>query len=123
MAKTYAAFYVKDETMENDAVDSNMFKTLVDNIKTLGEKHSFDDIKELAKRLNAVNVTEFTQEYLVHGLSKIINGEPLKFEMLGDCIFNEFAPELNATLWQSGYNSLNEMRRAAFAGKNYIQCL
>ena len=53
----------------------------------------------------------------ISGLTKIVNGKPIRSKAVLDSLFNTFAPELNAGLAQAGYNSLAEMRTAIAKGE------
>ena len=59
---------------------------------------------------------EFAQRYATGALTKIINGEPITNKTMLDSLFNTYAPAFNATLEQTGYNSIMQMKDAAAHG-------
>ena len=59
---------------------------------------------------------EFVQRYATGALTKIINGEPITNKTMLDSLFNTYAPAFNATLEQTGYNSVMQMKDAAAHG-------
>lgn len=71
------------------------------------------------------SATEFGQKYAVGALTKIINGEPITNTTMADSLFNGFAPALELTAFQSGFNSVMEMKTALCAGNvniaNFLQ--
>lgn len=60
--------------------------------------------------------TEFLQRYATGALTKIINGEAITDKTMLDSLFNTYAPAFNATLEQTGYNSIQQMKDAAANG-------
>ena len=145
----YAAFYVpsKPAVIEEDVAwhrkITNWFTGAMDNVVksfTLTEEElaqektrlgafqkRLDNLKELALKMDRVNATRQTQEYAAAALTYIINEEPLNAPILLDALFNTYAPALNATLGQTGYNSIVEMVNAVRSGTinvpNFIQGL
>lgn len=126
---TYAAFYIPKENLLNQVADAkivqkteNMLSQAVNSAK---EKISNFDIKSVAKNMTLQSATEFGQKYAVGALTKIINGEPITNTTMADSLFNGFAPALGLTAFQSGFNSVMEMKSALCAGKvnvaNFLQ--
>ena len=126
---TYAAIYIKPEKPKAGIVDAvkattiqgqlkQAFNTAKNNIKNF-------DLKGFANNLTLEGVTDFTQKYATAGLTKIINGEPITNQSMMDGLFNGFAPAIDMTAVQMGYNSVKEMQVAVKNGNinvaNFMQ--
>jgi len=116
----YAAFYIpKEEPQKKLANQKLVQKTgnlLQQSISNAKQKISNIDIKGMAKNITLQSATEFTQKYAVGALTTIINNEPVTNQTMLDALFNGFAPALELTAFQSGYNSLMQMRTAVIGG-------
>ena len=131
MAKTYAAFYLPQEEKEIALPNQKNVDRISNQLIGLKQKFSFtfsdDECREMARNIDLQSTTEFTQKYAVGALTKIMNGEPVTNKTMLDSLFNTYAPALNASLAQTGFNSLVEMRNAAQAGNinvaNFVQGL
>ena len=131
MAKTYAAFYLPQEEKELTLPNQKNVDRISNQLIGLKQKFSFtfsdDECREMARNIDLQSTTEFTQKYAVGALTKIMNGEPVTNKTMLDSLFNTYAPALNASLAQTGFNSLVEMRNAAQAGNinvaNFVQGL
>lgn len=126
---TYASIYIKTDKPKNEMVNAvksttiqgqlkQAFNTAKNNIKNF-------DLKNFANNLTLEGVKDFTQKYAVAGLTKIINGEPITNQTMLDGLFNGFAPALDMTAVQTGFNSVMEMRNAIQSGNinvaNFVQ--
>ncbi|MGN0031153.1 MAG: phage baseplate protein [Candidatus Gastranaerophilaceae bacterium] len=126
---TYAAIYIKPDKPKAGIVDAvkattiqgqlkQAFNTAKNNIKNF-------DLKGFANNLTLEGVTDFTQKYATAGLTKIINGEPITNQSMMDGLFNGFAPAIDMTAVQMGYNSVKEMQVAVKNGNinvaNFMQ--
>lgn len=126
---TYASLYIKPDKPKNEIVNAvksttiqgelkQAFNTAKNNIKNF-------DLKNFANNLTLEGVTDFTQKYATAGLTKIINGEPITNETMLNALFNGYAPALDMTAVQMGYNSIVEMKNAIKSGNinvaNFIQ--
>ena len=126
---TYAAIYIKPDKPKTSPIDSvkattiqgqlkQAFNTAKNNIKNF-------DIKSFANNLTLEGATEFTQKYATAGLTKIINGEPITSESMMEGLFNGYAPAMDMTAVQLGYNSIKSMQNAVKAGNinvaNFMQ--
>lgn len=126
---TYAALYIKPDTPKKSPLDSvkattiqgqlkQAFNTAKNNIKNF-------DVKSFANNLTLEGATDFTQKYATAGLTKIINGEPITNQSMMDGLFNGYAPALDMTAVQIGYNSIKEMQVAVKNGNinvaNFMQ--
>ena len=131
MAKTYAAFYLPQEEKELTLPNQKNVDRISNQLIGLKQKFSFtfsdDECREMTRNIDLQSTTEFTQKYAVGALTKIMNGEPVTNKTMLDSLFNTYAPALNASLAQTGFNSLVEMRNAAQAGNinvaNFVQGL
>ena len=129
MSKTYAAFYLPQDEKELPQPNQKNVDRISNSLIGLKQKFSFtfsdDKCREMARNFDLQSTTEFTQRYAVGALTKIINGEPVTNKTMLDSLFNTYAPALNASLAQTGFNSLVEMRNAAQAGNinvaNFVQ--
>ena len=129
MSKTYAAFYLPQDEKEFPQPNQKNVDRISNSLIGLKQKFSFtfsdDKCREMARNFDLQSTTEFTQRYAVGALTKIINGEPVTNKTMLDSLFNTYAPALNASLAQTGFNSLVEMRNAAQAGNinvaNFVQ--
>ena len=118
--KPEAGIYIPVEKLENEKPDYNrVSKTKNSIMGALAKAH----LKKLnintfkfSKNLNLQGKTEFAQRYAVGALTKIINGQPVTNRTMLDSLFNTYAPAFNATLEQTGYNSIMQMKDAAMAG-------
>lgn len=128
---TYAAFYIKPENtlskLPNAAQTQGIKGQLQNAFKNAKNSLQNFDIKQIAKNINIQSATAFTQKYGVAALTMIINQRPVTNQMMLDSLFNGFAPALNITAAQAGYNSILDMRNAAMAGNinvaNFMQGL
>lgn len=126
---TYAAIYIKPDKPKASVLDSvrattiqgqlkQAFNTAKNNIKNF-------DVKSFANNLTLEGATDFTQKYATAGLTKIINGEPITNQSMMDGLFNGFAPAMDMTAVQMGYNSVKEMQVAVKNGNinvaNFMQ--
>lgn len=117
---TYAAFYMPKQNIAKQIANAKIVQRtgslLSQAVNSAKEKISNFDIKSVAKNMTLQSATEFSQKYAVGALTKIINGEPINNKTMADSLFNGFAPALELTAFQSGYNSLMEMKTALCAG-------
>lgn len=126
---TYAAIYIQPDKPKKSPLDSvkattiqgqlkQAFNTAKNNIKNF-------DVKSFANNLTLEGATDFTQKYATAGLTKIINGEPITNQSMMDGLFNGYAPALDMTAVQMGYNSIREMQVAVKNGNinvaNFMQ--
>ena len=126
---TYAAIYIKPDKPKASVLDSvkattiqgqlkQAFNTAKNNIKNF-------DVKSFANNLTLEGATDFTQKYATAGLTKIINGEPITNQSMMDGLFNGYAPAMDMTAVQMGYNSVREMQVAVKNGNinvaNFMQ--
>ncbi len=133
MATTYAAFYLP--TSEDNLIFPNRenaqsnFNTLWGALKNTNNDSGMEYslLQGIADNLDIQGTTAFTQKYAAAAISDIINGEQVTSQMKLDSLFNTYAPALNLSLLQSGFNSLKEMKNAVKAGNvnvsNFIQGL
>ena len=118
--KSEAAFYLPIEKLENEKADYNQVAKTENSLlgafaKSHIKKLNIDTFK-FSKYLSLQGQTEFVQRYATGALTKIINGEPITNKTMLDSLFNTYAPAFNATLEQTGYNSIVQMKDAAAHG-------
>ena len=118
--KSEAAFYLPIEKLENEKADYNQVAKTENSLlgafaKSHIKKLNIDTFK-FSKYLSLQGQTEFAQRYATGALTKIINGEPITNKTMLDSLFNTYAPAFNATLEQTGYNSIVQMKDAAAHG-------
>lgn len=117
---TYASIYIKPEKQKLPSVDNVKATTIQGQLKQAFDNAKNNiknfDLKNFANNLTLEGVTDFTQKYAVAGLTKIINGEPITNQTMLDSLFNGFAPALDMTAVQTGFNSVMEMRNAIQSG-------
>lgn len=126
---TYAAIYIKPEKPLNKVVNAATAQTIQGQLKQAFNNAQNNiknfDLKTFASNLTLEGTTEFIQKYGTAALTTIINKEPLTSQAMLDGLFNGYAPALDMTAIQMGYNSLNEMKNAIMAGNinvaNFIQ--
>lgn len=126
---TYAAIYIKSEKPKTQVVDAVKATTIQGQLKQAfnNAKNNIKnfDLKTFANNITLEGVTDFTQKYATAGLTKIINGEPITNQSMMDGLFNGFAPAIDMTAVQMGYNSVKEMQNAVQSGNinvaNFIQ--
>ena len=117
---TYAAFYLPKETTSPIKVDHKLTSELKNRFqsakRTSKQKFRTVSFSQIARNMNIQGTTAFAQRYAVGAVSKIMNGEPITNKTMMDSLFNTYAPALNLGLAQTGYNSLMQMKDAAFHG-------
>lgn len=128
MSKTYAAIYVPAEPVKKplpDPVESQRnknsltqaFRRLSGNIRMRAD--------EIWSNMSLTSATAFTQRYAVGAITNIVNGQPVTNKTMLDSLFNTYAPALNLTASQMGYNSLMELRTAVSGANinpsNFVQ--
>ena len=126
---TYAAIYIKPEKPKSGIVDAVKATTIQGQLKQAfnSAKNNIKnfDLKSFANNLTLEGATDFTQKYATAGLTKIINGEPITSQSMMDGLFNGFAPAIDMTAVQMGYNSVKEMQAAVKSGNinvaNFMQ--
>ncbi len=74
------------------------------------------DLKTFASNITLEGATDFVQKYGTAALTTIINKQPVTSQTMLDGLFNGFAPALDMTAVQMGYNSVVEMKNAVQAG-------
>ena len=126
---TYASIYIKPERPKEKLADAVKASTIQGQIKQAmnNAKKNIQnfDLKSFANNITLEGATDFTQKYATAGLTKIINGEPITNETMLESLFNGYAPALDMTAIQMGYNSVKEMKSAVESGNinvaNFIQ--
>ena len=117
---TYAAFYLPKEPTSPIKVNHKLTSELKNRFqsakRTSKQKFRTVSFSQIARNMNIQGTTELVQRYAVAGVSKIMNGEPITSKLMMDSLFNTYAPALNLGLAQTGYNSLMQMKDAAFHG-------
>ena len=129
MTKTYAAFYLPEETAPAKFPEQKNVDRITASVRRAVSNAKMNlkniDISEMARNIDLQSTTEFTQRYAVGALTDIINGNAVTNKTMLDSLFNTYAPALNAGLAQTGFNSLVEMRNAVQAGNinvaNFVQ--
>ena len=118
--KSEAAIYLPPEKLENPKPDYNRVastkNTLTGSLVNAHLKNINIDTYTFSKNLTLQGKTEFAQRYAVGALTKIINKQPVTNKTMLDSLFNTYAPSLNASLEQTGYNSLMQMKDAVAHG-------
>ncbi len=118
--KSEAAIYLPPEKLENPKPDYNRVastkNTLTGSLVNAHLKNINIDTYTFSKNLTLQGKTEFAQRYAVGALTKIINKQPVTNKTMLDSLFNTYAPSLNASLEQTGYNSLMQMKDAVANG-------
>ena len=118
--KHEAAIYLPVEIPQEEKPDYGRVSMIKNNLEgAFAEAHIKNlniDIFKFSKNLSLQGKTELIQRYAVGAISKIINHEPVTYKSLLDALFNTYAPAFNATLEQTGYNSIAQMIDAAKAG-------
>lgn len=118
---TYAAIYIKPDKPKTKVANSITATTIQGQIKQAfnNAKNNIKnfDIKSFANNLTLEGTTSFIQKYATAGLTKIINKEPITNQSMLDGLFNGFAPAMDMTAVQMGFNSVMEMKAAVQASK------
>ena len=118
--KSEAAIYLPLETIEDKKPDYNIVSRTQNSLQGAISRSHLDNLNidtfKFSKNLNLQGKTELTQRYAVGAITKIINGEPITSTTMLDSLFNTYAPAFNATLEQTGYNSVMQMKDAALHG-------
>lgn len=126
---TYAAIYIKPDKPKLATVNAITATTIQGQLKQAfnNAKNNIAnfDLKTFASNLTLEGVTDFTQKYATAALTTIINKQPVTSQSMLDGLFNGFAPALDLTAIQTGYNSITEMKNAITGGtinvSNFIQ--
>ena len=117
---TYAALYIKPDKTKTPVANVKTATTIQGQIQqafnTAKTNIQNFDIKQFASNLTLEGATDFVQKYGTAGLTKLINGEPVTNQSMLDGLFNGFAPAIDMTAVQLGYNSVAEMKNAVMAG-------
>ena len=118
--KAEAAIYLPIEDVKEQTPDYEFAERANSEISTtLFNAHIqklYINTRDFCKNLSYYSKTELAQRYILGALTNIINGEPVTNRTMLDSLFNTYAPALNATLEQTGYNSITAMKDAAMAG-------
>ena len=118
--KAEAAIYLPIEDVKEQSPDYEFAEKANSEISTaLFNAHIqklYINTRDFCKNLSYYPKTELAQRYILGALTNIINGEPVTNRTMLDSLFNTYAPALNATLEQTGYNSITAMKDAAMAG-------
>ena len=108
------------ETIEDKKPDYNIVSRTQNSLQGAISRSHLDNLNidtfKFSKNLNLQGKTELAQRYAVGAITKIINGEPITSTTMLDSLFNTYAPAFNATLEQTGYNSVMQMKDAALHG-------
>lgn len=126
---TYTSIYIPKQNSLKKVADAVQTSSLKGQISAAFSKAKSSllnfDIGEMAKNINLQSATAFTQKYAVGALTMIINQKPVTNQMMLDSLFNGFAPALNITAAQTGFNSIMEMKNAVQTGNinvaNFMQ--
>lgn len=126
---TYGAIYIKPEKPLNKVVNAVKAQTIQGELKQAfnNAKNNIKnfDLKTFASNITLEGATNFTQKYATAALTTIINKQPVTSQTMLDGLFNGFAPALDMTAVQMGYNSVVEMKNAVMAGNinvaNFMQ--
>ena len=126
---TYAAIYIKPEKPKLGVVNSIKATTIQGQLKQAFNSARNNiknfDLKTFANNITLEGVTDFTQKYATAGLTEIINGNPITNKTMLEALFNGYAPAIDMTAVQMGYNSVKEMQNAIKSGNinvaNFIQ--
>ena len=117
---TYAAIYIKPEKPLNKVVNAVKAQTIQGELKQAfnNAKNNIKnfDLKTFASNITLEGATDFVQKYGTAALTTIINKQPVTSQMMLDGLFNGYAPALDMTAIQMGYNSVVEMKNAIQAG-------
>lgn len=117
---TYAAIYIKPEKPLNKVVNAVKAQTIQGELKQAfnNAKNNIKnfDLKTFASNITLEGTTDFIQKYGTAALTTIINKQPVTSQMMLDGLFNGYAPALDMTAIQMGYNSIVEMKNAIQAG-------
>ncbi len=126
---TYTAFYIPAESVAENIISNQDNTQNIENKLTAALKDLSPqiDIKKVSQNLSIQGSTEFIQKYACGALTLLVQGLPITNQTMLDSLFNGYAPALNITAAQTGYNSLIEMKNAAANGNinvsNFIQGL
>ena len=116
----YAAFYIPKEEPEKKVANSKLTQKtenlLSQSINAAKNKISNFDVKSVAKNITLQSANEFVQKYAVGALTNIINGQPITNQTMMDSLFNGLAPALELTAFQTGFNSVMQMKNALCSG-------
>lgn len=126
---TYGAIYIKPEKPLNKVVNAVKAQTIQGELKQAfnNAKNNIKnfDLKTFASNITLEGATDFVQKYGTAALTTIINKQPVTNQSMLDGLFNGFAPALDMTAVQMGFNSVVEMKNAVQAGNinvaNFIQ--
>lgn len=117
---TYGAIYIKPEKPLNKQINSIAAQTVQGQLKQAfnNAKNNIKnfDLKTFASNITLESATDFVQKYGTAALTTIINNQPVTNQSMLDGLFNGFAPALDMTAVQMGYNSVVEMKNAIQAG-------
>lgn len=117
---TYGAIYIKPEKPLNKVVNAVKAQTIQGELKQAfnNAKNNIKnfDLKTFASNITLEGATDFVQKYGTAALTTIINKQPVTSQTMLDGLFNGFAPALDMTAVQMGYNSVVEMKNAIKAG-------
>ena len=120
MTMTTAAFYIPNDNIVakkvNEEASEKSRGMLLSALKNQHTEIQNFDLKKMCDNLTLQGKVEFVQRYATGALTKIINGEPITNKTMLDSLFNTYAPAFNATLEQTGYNSIMQMKDAAAHG-------
>lgn len=126
---TYGAIYIKPEKPLNKIANAVKAQTIQGELKQAFNNARNNiknfDLKTFASNLTLEGTTEFVQKYGTAALTTIINKQPVTNQSMLDGLFNGFAPALDMTAVQMGFNSVMEMKNAVQAGNinvaNFMQ--
>ena len=117
---TYGAIYIKPEKPLNKVVNAVKAQTIQGELKQAfnNAKNNIKnfDLKTFASNITLEGATDFVQKYGTAALTTIINKQPVTNQSMLDGLFNGFAPALDMTAIQMGYNGVVEMKNAIKAG-------
>lgn len=117
---TFASIYIKPDKLEGIKPNIEAATTIQGQLKQSFNqaKNNIEnfDLKTFSQNLTIEGVTDFTQKYATAGLSAVINGEPITSSTILEGLFNGYAPALDQTAIQMGYNNVLQMKNAVSSG-------
>lgn len=110
-----SAFYIP--ITENNLLDgknqTKIFANLTNLTQSISVKNSTTSLvsclKNISENMNVQSVSGFVEKYAMGALCELASGNKITGTKLADILFNTYAPALNLTALQLGYNSVENL--------------
>ena len=121
MANTNAAFYIPISEKSSYAKKNslNVWKNTTALAQSIGTRsgQSVDGfVRWIAENINVQSTSDFLEKYSLGALTELAEGGKISGTNLADILMNTYAPALNLTALQTGYNSAENLIKAVEAG-------